>query len=290
MYNSYYNIADIIIQIISPFPFFSHNGKEFCCEETKPDYVFTFRQTDDIPGLMEGSCKVGEMLWAHEYRRDDGTEFRAFLWKDVYYSALSFCKETEGTCYYVSAEILAELAQSGFELLMYLCLEKILLKHGALVLHSSHIRYDGRGIVFSAPSGVGKSTQAELWSRYAGAVVMNGDRSVLRKEGEQWYVHGCPMCGTSGIHHSGKEPLHCIVMLCQGKENIPVRVSPLQAFQMIYPEVTISNWNVNHVDTSIQLLDDLIQNVPVWHYSCTRDENAVRTLRNTLKLEEEGQC
>lgn len=282
MYNTYYNIADVVIQIISPFPFFAHNGVEFVCEETEPDYVFTFLQTNDIPKLMTGSRKIAELLWAHEYRKEDGTEFRAFLWKDVYYSALSFCGETEGVCYYASAEILAEQAKLGFELLMYLCLEKILLKHGALTLHSSHIRYGGRGIVFSAPSGTGKSTQAELWRRYAGAEVMNGDRSILKKNGEQWYVHGCPMCGTSGIHHRGKEPLLCIVMLSQGRENIPERLSPLRAFHMMYPEVTISNWNVKNVDTSIKLLNDLIQSVPVWHYTCTKEEEAVRALREAL--------
>lgn len=290
MYNSYYNIADVIIQIVSPFPFLAHNGEEFVCEKTVPDYVFTFRQTSDIPGLMTGSCKVAELLWAHEYRKEDGTEFRAFLWNDIYYSALSFCGETEGTCYYASAEILAEQAQKGFELLMYLCLEKILLKHGALILHSSHIRYGGQGIVFSAPSGTGKSTQAELWRCHAGAEVMNGDRSVLKKVGEQWYVHGCPMCGTSDIHHKGKEPLHCIVMLSQGEENIPERISPLRALRMMYPEVTISNWNVKSVDLSIQLLNDLIQNVPIWHYSCTSTEEAVQVLKSALGLEEDGKC
>lgn len=283
MYNSYYNIADVVIRIVSPFPFFAHNGAEFVCGKTSPDYVFTFRQTNDLPGLMDGSQKIAELLWAHEYRKEDGTEYRAFLWKDVYYSALSFCGETEGICYYASEGILAEQARNGFELLMYLCLEKILLKHGALILHSSHIRYEDAGIVFSAPSGTGKSTQAELWRRYAGARIMNGDRSVLRKNKDQWYVYGCPMCGTSDIHHSGKEPLKCIVMLSQGIENIPEKLSPLRAFQRMYPEVTISTWNVKNVDTSIALLNDLIRSVPVWHYSCTKEEAAVRVLKDALE-------
>lgn len=284
MYNTYYSIADVVIQIISPFPFFAHNGVEFVCEETDPDYVFTFSQVNDIPHLMAGSRKIAELLWAHEYRKKDGTEFRAFLWKDTYYSALSFCGETEGVCYYASAEILAEQAKLGFELLMYLCLEKILLRHGALTLHSSHIRYRGQGIVFSAPSGTGKSTQAELWEKYAGARVMNGDRSVLRKKDNQWFVYGCPMCGTSDIHISGREPLSNVIMLNQGKENNPERISPARAFRLMYSQVTISNWNVKNVDTSIELLNDLVQNVPVWHYSCTKEEDAVWILKEALGL------
>ncbi|WP_370839368.1 hypothetical protein [Intestinibacter bartlettii] len=33
-----------------------------------------------------------------------------------------------------------------------------------------------KGILFSAPSGTGKSTQADLWEKYENAEIINGDR------------------------------------------------------------------------------------------------------------------
>ena len=52
----------------------------------------------------------------------------------------------------------------------------ILADAGMLVLHSAYIvTRQGEGILFSGPSGIGKSTQAALWQRYGAAQTVNGD-------------------------------------------------------------------------------------------------------------------
>lgn len=67
-----------------------------------------------------------------------------------------------------------------------------------LVLHSSYIvTRQGQGILFSGPSGIGKSTQAALWQRYAGAEIVNGDRALVRPD--TGTVSGVFYAGTSGI-------------------------------------------------------------------------------------------
>lgn len=284
MYEIYYNIADIIIKIVSPFSFYTHNGEDFQCAPSKPDYTFYFKETDNIPKLMEKSSMAADLIWAHEYMRADHSYFRAFIWKENFYPAISELHETEGICFYANAGILAERAKEGFELLMYLCLEQILLKFHCLVLHSSHVNIQGQGLLFSAPSQTGKSTQAELWRTYADAKVMNGDRTVLRKTDGQWYAYGCPMCGTSDIHLQGKEPLRHIVMLSQGKQNIIKRIHGMDAFRLLYPQITVCGWNSQLVEASMNLINDLLKDVPIWHYSCTKDKEAVYVLRNTIHL------
>lgn len=284
IYETYYEIADIIIQVISPFPFYAYNAENFRCDPSHPDYVFRFEQVDNIPQFMEGAVFVSDLIWAHEYQRKDRSYLRAFLWKDQFYSAVSVLGAEEGTCYYVSAGILAELAEQGFELLMYLCLERIFLRFGALVLHSSHIEMNGKGLVFSAPSQTGKSTQAELWRNCVNARVLNGDRSVLRKLNGQWYVCGCPMCGTSNIHLQGKEPLSNIVMLSQSQENTVRKISGMEAFRLLYPQITVRNWDTREWNQSMDLLSSLLAEVPVWHYACTKEPEAVEVLRNAVHL------
>ena len=284
MVETYYRIAQIVIKIISPFPFYAHNGEDFRCEPGEADYVFRFEPTDSIPKVMEGASMAADLLWAHEYQRADGTYLRDFLWQDKYYAAVSVLGPKEGTCYYVSAQILAERAQEGFELLMYLCLERILIERGCLVLHSSHVAIDGKGLVFSAPSQTGKSTQAELWRNDAGAEVMNGDRSVLRKWQGHWYAFGCPMCGTSNIHRQGGEPLTNIVMLAQGPDNTARRIRGMEAFRQIYPQITVSNWDTAFAQKAMDLVNDLLSEVPVWHYTCTKEPEAVSVLRGAIGL------
>ena len=51
-------------------------------------------------------------------------------------------------------------------------LERRMLQKDSFILHSAYIRHRGRAILFSAPSGTGKSTQASLWAQYAGAEII----------------------------------------------------------------------------------------------------------------------
>lgn len=74
----------------------------------------------------------------------------------------------------------------------------ILAGYGQLVLHSSYVLPpNGKAVLFSGPSGIGKSTQAALWQRYAGADVINGDRTLIRTD--DLTANGVFYSGTSGI-------------------------------------------------------------------------------------------
>ena len=52
-----------------------------------------------------------------------------------------------------------------------------MLAKDAMVLHCSVLKVKSGVILFSGPSGIGKSTQAGLWTKYRKARVINGDRT-----------------------------------------------------------------------------------------------------------------
>ncbi len=54
-----------------------------------------------------------------------------------------------------------------------------LLYRDCLTFHCSYILHQNRAILFAAPSGTGKSTQAALWEKYRGAEIIIGDRGLL---------------------------------------------------------------------------------------------------------------
>ncbi len=124
---------------------------------------------------------------------------------------------------------------------------------------------EGEGILFSGPSGAGKSTQAELWRQYAGAQVINGDRSLIRPADTT--VHGILYSGTSGICRNVSAPLRAIVLPVQGTEN---RVYPLSAARMT------------------ELAAQLVGAVPVYAMECRKDESAVRVLETQLRRDRNG--
>jgi len=161
-------------------------------------------------------------------------------------------------------------------------LERQMIKRQSLILHCAYMEYQGHAVLFSAPSETGKSTQAALWERYRGSHTVNGDRALLRKIDGVWHACGWPVCGSSEICQKGDFPIHAIVMLRQGKKNHVERLTGMHAFSQLYSQITINQWNREFVMKALELLDDLIKQVPVWQLTCDMTEGAVECLESAL--------
>lgn len=159
---------------------------------------------------------------------------------------------------------------------------------GAVSLHSSFITHSGQAILFSAPSGTGKSTQAALWERYAGAEQINGDRSVIRCVDGVWTAFGFPFAGSSGIYKNKSAPIRAIVVLRQAPENAIERLGASEAFRLLYSETAIQRWNTQGHAAAVDLLIRLSAAVPVYRLCCTPDERAVQLLQQTLSSQEDS--
>lgn len=167
-------------------------------------------------------------------------------------------------------------------LLGLLSLEHDGLKHCAFLLHASYIIVDGQAILFTAPSGGGKSTQADLWAAYANAQIINGDRAFLFRKGTQWFVSGFPVCGSSSYCLNRIAPLRSIIRLEKALANCAIRCHPLQALNYIHEQTFLNRWNKQDCIQLGDLLIDISQSVPVYHYRCTKGHEAVNYLRDIL--------
>ncbi len=97
--------------------------------------------------------------------------------------------------------------------------EEILLRHNAFLLHSSVVMINGKAVLFSGPSGVGKSTQADLWVKHRGAELINGDRCVVMLRDGIFFGGGSMWGGSSGIHRPEQAPIAGIFLVKQSPEN-----------------------------------------------------------------------
>jgi hypothetical protein len=163
-------------------------------------------------------------------------------------------------------------------------METLLLQHHGLLLHASLIKYKGRSIAFTGPSGVGKSTHAEIWRNCLSAEIINGDRAALRKTADGWIAAGSPYAGTSGIYKNESAPLSAIVLLRQADENRLQRLTKNEAFQHIYPELSLHHWDKAFVEAAMDLCLQLLQEIPVYLLACRPDENAALLVKEGLDL------
>ena len=162
-----------------------------------------------------------------------------------------------------------------------LSLAQLLLSANAFFIHSSFISVNGKAVLFSAPCGVGKSTQAALWEKYRGAEIINGDKAgILVQDGV--YACGVPFCGTSGICKNKTFPLSTIVLLSQSPVNKVRRLCGAEALQAVLGNVYLDLVAPGEQSKIVELLISLLKTVPVYSFACTPDETAVDTLENAL--------
>lgn len=158
-----------------------------------------------------------------------------------------------------------------------------LLLRDACVLHASYVDIGGEAILFTGPSGIGKSTQGQLWTRYAGAQVINGDRAVLRKQDGRWHAFGYPACGTSGICINRTLPLKAIVVLSQAKENEIGRLSAGEKVRALVSATELYPWDHEEIDMALNVAKNLAMEVPILKLCCRPDQEAVEVLKNYLE-------
>lgn len=160
--------------------------------------------------------------------------------------------------------------------------EHLIARSGGFVFHSSYIEWQGRGILFTAPSGTGKSTQAELWRSHRDARIINGDRSAVRLDGAAVIAEGIPFAGSSQYCENRTLPLAAIVYLEQAPVTTIRRLSGREAFFRIWEGCSINTWDPEDMRRVSETVQHVARDVPVYHLACTPDESAVLALEKEL--------
>lgn len=161
-------------------------------------------------------------------------------------------------------------------------LAQLFLPKKAVLMHASYIDTNGSAVLFTAPCGTGKSTQAELWRVHRNAEIINGDKAgIYLKEGKA-FAGGLPFCGTSKICKNRNLPLKAIVLLSQGKENRVKHLKGFEALQGVINNMYLDLLAPAEKQMCVDFVIALLSTVPVISLKCTPDERAVEELEKFL--------
>ncbi len=163
-------------------------------------------------------------------------------------------------------------------------LHRALLFRGAAVLHASYIDVGGEAILFTAPSGTGKSTQAALWASYAGAEIINGDRVLLTFAPDgRLMAGGYPVCGSSNICLDRDLPVRAIVTLSKAETNTVSCQTVRNGTLALFSAIKTYRWALEEREAALALARRVAESVPMYHLSCRPDRDAVLTLADHLQ-------
>lgn len=257
----------------------------FLTETDSPDFRAFFRRVEELPPIPEAVIHADNCYRVHPDGR--GGYLRSFFDapRDMTPYALARYdyarREVRVEYLEKGARCVSEMHNSFF----HLGLESLLIAADRLCLHASCVQTALGGILFSGRSGIGKSTQSELWCQNRGAKLINGDRPILSKTAEGWIAWGSPYAGSSRCHINERCPVSAIVMLRQEKSCSLRRLDQPEAFRAIWSGLTMNSWNEEIVERAVELALELIRTVPVYEFGCTPDIRAVEYLEEALQKE-----
>ena len=264
------NVEDILIPA---------NFLLFEISDGVPEFIYHLNVTNNLP--LPGNKILASRDDLTIYKTMDGEErFIGMKGLNPHYAYYRETSNREAEIFVTRTGITALQYDTVFTSLF--ALERQMIRRQSLILHCAYVEYQGKAILFSAPSGTGKSTQAGLWEKYRESSTVNGDRALLRKADGTWMACGWPVCGSSEICKLGDTAIHAIVMLRQGKRNSVMRLSPIEAFRQLYPQVTVNQWSSEFVQAAMNGIEDLIMQIPVWQLTCDMTEEAVQCLEGAL--------
>lgn len=277
-----YSICGKRVSIESELPLTEHeNFSVFAVEEGNADIKITYSVAEKLPDTPVNTKKTpigavvsweGEKVFRHSPMGVAEGALSCYKISDTSESQVYFTDKSYGV-------------MSDFRYMWNsVSLSQLFLPYKILLLHASYISTEVGAVLFTAQCGVGKSTQAELWRRYMGAEVINGDKAGVSVEENGVFAHGLPFCGTSGICKNKTVPLKAIVLLSQAPENKITRVTGIQAIQSLMGNIYLDFVAPGETQQCVDTLIELLSKVPVYHLQCTPDERAVKTLAKEIGI------
>lgn len=162
-----------------------------------------------------------------------------------------------------------------------------ILNYNGIMLHASAVAVDGYAYLFSAPSGMGKSTHTRMWQKLLGednAVIINDDKPVIRKINGEYFVFGTPFSGKYDISVNDSFPLKGICFVLRSEENKIEKLSTKCAVTPFLNQTVRPNSTEDYIKM-LNIVDELLNSVPCYSLRCKADVDAAKTAYDAMKGE-----
>lgn len=150
-----------------------------------------------------------------------------------------------------------------------------LLNRDTLLFHGSVIAVDGKGYLFTAKSGTGKSTHTALWRREFGkrAEMINDDKPLLKIKESEILACGTPWNGKHRLGCNKIVPLKAICILERDAQNHIERISAQEALPMLMQQ----SFRIGTPIGMMRLLDmveQIMEKTKIYRLGCNMDPEA----------------
>lgn len=154
-------------------------------------------------------------------------------------------------------------------------LSEALIDYDTLLFHASALAVDGKGYLFAAVSGTGKSTHARLWREMFGdrVTMINDDKPFIHIGSDEVRVYGSPWDGKHHLSTNTSVPVKAICILTRDTTNHIEKISADEAFSILLQQ-TYRPKNPAKMVKTIDLLIQMTKQVSLYRLGCNMDPEA----------------
>ena len=187
---------------------------------------------------------------------------------------------------YISLHPEVPIYETEYVYLSFDFFEKIL-KYNAIMVHSSAIKYNRKCYLFSADSGVGKSTHTALWQEVYGdkVQIINDDKPIIRIKNNKLIVYGSPFAGGTMKFQNDSADLEAIVFLERSKNNSIEELSPQSAMRYLFKE-SVRKIGKNQMNNSLNMISVILENCKIYKLHCNMDKSSAILSHDTIVKED----
>lgn len=151
------------------------------------------------------------------------------------------------------------------------------------VFHGAAVEIGGKGYIFTAPSGVGKTTHVRLWGELLGdsLKIVNGDKPIIGIADGDIRVWGSPWQGKERWGNNSSAPLCAICFIKRGKINKIQRIDPSEHFNALMDQIYFPK-DGDAVIKTFELIEELAKKVDFYLLECDISQEAARLSFETL--------
>lgn len=151
----------------------------------------------------------------------------------------------------------------------------LLIKHQAILLHSSAVTLNNETYLFSAPSGTGKSTHAKLWLKvFKDAYILNDDKPALKFKNKKLYAYGTPFSGKTNLNVNTKSKVKAIYFIERSKNNWIKKLNSKDALTYLLSE-TVRSKRLKLMSETLLIIENIIKTIPIYKMGINISKEAV---------------
>ena len=157
------------------------------------------------------------------------------------------------------------------------------LVYNIIFMHGAVISVHNKGIMFTAPSGTGKTTHMMKWLQNLDeAFVVNGDKPLVKIQDNEITAYGTPWCGKEKLATNTMVPLKSVVLMERSEENHIEEISFGKAYPFLLQQTYIPH-DPDKAKKTLALLANLKNQVRIYRFQFNNfADDCFETAYNTL--------